>query len=196
MPKNKTDNFLKAIKRYAKEQKNVLQDEVSQLKNERLKEAEEKGKRDSEALLKEKLHEKHSAKTAFLAKQTQEGQKKLFIERSAMVDEVFDMAAKRLVDYTKTDEYASQLEESARAVARLFDGKDCIVYLSERDMNASGAIKYLFNGKAEIKADKTIKIGGVKGYCAEMGIIADETLDSKLEAQREWFIENTGLTVL
>lgn len=196
MPKNKTDNFLKAIKRYAKEQKNAMKDEVGQLKIERLKEAEEKGKHDSDALIREKLHEKHNTKTALIAKQTQDGQRKLFIERSAMVDEVFDMAAKRLVEYTETDDYASKLEESAKAVAKVFDGKDCIIYVSERDLNASEAIKFLFDGKAEVKADKTIKIGGVRGYCAEMGIIADETLDSKLEAQREWFVENAGLTVL
>jgi len=29
-----------------------------------------------------------------------------------------------------------------------------------------------------------------------MGIIADETFDAKLEAQREWFIENAALSVL
>ncbi len=42
MPKNKTDNFLKAIRRYAKQQKSVMKGEVKQLKTERLKEAEEK----------------------------------------------------------------------------------------------------------------------------------------------------------
>ena len=57
-------------------------------------------------------------------------------------------------------------------------------------------IKALFGGIAEVLADKTIKIGGVKGYCKSMGIIADETLDSKLDAQREWFTENAALSVL
>ena len=40
MPKDKTDNFLKAIKKYAKEQKTAMHGEVKQLKTERLKEAE------------------------------------------------------------------------------------------------------------------------------------------------------------
>ena len=39
MPKDKTDNFLKAIKKYAKEQKTAMHGEVKQLKTERLKEA-------------------------------------------------------------------------------------------------------------------------------------------------------------
>ena len=29
-----------------------------------------------------------------------------------------------------------------------------------------------------------------------MNIVADETLDSKLYAQKKWFIENSGLSVL
>ena len=56
MPKNKTDNFLKAIKKYAKAQKNAMEGEVKQLKTERLAEAEAKAKRDSDRLKKEKLN--------------------------------------------------------------------------------------------------------------------------------------------
>ena len=55
MPNIKTDNFLRAIKRYANAQKRALKGEVEQLKNERLKEAEATAKRDSERMKKEKL---------------------------------------------------------------------------------------------------------------------------------------------
>ena len=75
MPKNKTDNFLKAIRRYAKQQKSVMKGEVKQLKTERLKEAEEKAKRDSQRLIKDKLQETRTRQTAILAKKTQDGQR-------------------------------------------------------------------------------------------------------------------------
>ena len=58
------------------------------------------------------------------------------------------------------------------------------------------SLKALFSGETEVCTDKTIKIGGIKGYCKALSIVADETLDSKLYAQREWFIENSGLSVL
>lgn len=196
MPNNKTDNFLKAIKGYAKHQKNVMQGEVKQLKAERLREAEEKAKRDSELLVKEKLNETHNRLTAQLASQTQEGQRRLFIERSAMTEEIFREAADKLLQFTQTKAYPAKLKASAQAIAGLFGGKPCVLYLSERDMGEANGLKSLFGGSAEVQADKTIKIGGVKGYCESMGIIADETLDSKLEAQREWFVENAALSVL
>ena len=196
MPENKTDNFLKAIKKYAKAQKKSMRYEVNQLKTERLKEAEEKGKKDKDALIREKLTEKHNSMTAQLAKKTQEGQKKLYIERSAMTDEVFKLAAEKLIAFTHSDKYEPMLFDGAKAVAELFGENDCVVYVKDSDMSYGDKIKSFFGGNAEVAADETIKIGGVKGFCKSMGIIADETLDSKLEEQRGWFVENAELSVL
>ena len=196
MPKDKTDNFLQAIKKHAKTQKSAMQGEVKQLKNERLKEAEEQAQRDSQRLIKEKLLEYRSRRTAELAKMTQEGQKKLFVERSAMVDEVFQMAADKLRAFAESDRYADELKENAEAIAGVFGDNDCVLYLNERDLGAADMLTGCFSGNVEVEADKTIKIGGVRGYCKSMGIIADETLDNKLDAQREWFIEHAALSVL
>ncbi|MBQ2093799.1 MAG: V-type ATP synthase subunit E [Oscillospiraceae bacterium] len=196
MPKNKTDNFLKAIKKYAGAQKKAMEGEVKQLKSERLKEAEEKAKRDSEALKKQKLNEVHNSQTAKLATKTQEGQKQLYIARAQMTEEVFKLASDKLKAYAQTAEYRAKLNDSAKAVAELFGGKDCIIYVNERDIAEAEQFKSLFSAGSEVKADKTIQIGGVKAYCESMGIIADETLDSKLDLQREWFVENAELSVL
>ena len=196
MPKNKTDNFLKAIKRYAGAQKRALAGEVKQLKTERLKEAEAKAKRDSERMKREKLAEARSRHAAIIASKTQAGQKKLFVARSEMTEEVFSLAAQKLADYAKTDSYREMLTESAKEIAALFENRDCVIYLNERDLGTAEELKALFGGNAEVKADKSIELGGVKAYCESMGIIADETLDSKLSAQRDWFVENAALSVL
>ena len=196
MPRNKTNSFLKAIKKYAKEQNNAMKGEVAHLKEERLKEAEEKGKRDSKRLIKNKLAETHHKQTALLASKTQEGQKKLFIERARMTEEVFELSAKKLTEYTNSGDYINGLTKSAEKIAGLFGGNACVLYLSERDIDKADGLKKLFGGETDVQADKTIRIGGVKAYCESMGIIADETLDSKLEAQREWFCENADLNVL
>lgn len=196
MPKNKTDNFLKAIKKYAEANKTAMQGEVKQLKTERLKEAEQQAELDSGRLIQEKLQEKLNEQTAMLAEKTQEGQRKLFIERSAMVDEIFKLSAERLVEFTKSGDYSQKLLNSAREIAELFGDNECVLFLNERDLASADKIKACFKAGAEVRTDKTIKIGGLRGYCESMRIIADETLDSKLEAQREWFVENASLSVL
>lgn len=196
MPRSKTDNFLKAIKKYAKAQKKAMAGEVKQLKTERLKEAEEKAKRDSERLKREKLIEARNHQTAVIAAKTQEGQRRLFTARAAMTEEVFLLASKKLKAFTETEDYQTKLRESAREIASLFDGHDCVLYVNERDVEAVKTLGEQFGVHAEVKTDKAIQIGGIKGYCRSMGIIADDTLDSKLDAQRGWFVENAALSVL
>ena len=36
---------------------------------------------------------------------------------------------------------------------------------------------------------------GLTGLSRQLGLLVDETLDTKLENQKEWFCENSGLTV-
>ncbi len=192
----KTDNFLQAIQRYTEEQKSITDTEVELLKEEKLKKAEESGKRDSERYIQAQLEAKKYVETSKLARLIQESQKKLFIERAKMTDEVFEMAAQKLIKYTETKEYKLKLIESAKKIAELFSDNRSVIYINEKDLNYSTEILAAFNGMAELVTEKSIKIGGLKGYCKSMRIVADETLDTKLYAQREWFIENSGLSVL
>ena len=156
--KNKTDNFLKAIKKYADEQRSAMQTEVAQLKEEKLKEATEKGRHDSEKYIKDKLEESRNRQTGILAKKIQEGQKKLFLERAEMTKSVFKKAEEKLVEYTKTSDYSNSLVKSAKEVAKLFADNDCVVYVNERDMKNSDKIKAVFAGSTEVVADKSIRI--------------------------------------
>lgn len=191
----KTDNFLKAIKKYANAQKSEMQNEIKQLKEEKIKQTEQKASRDSEKLIKDRLEQKRGEQTSILAKRTQEGQRKLFLERAAMTEKIFSKAENKLIGYTNTDEYKQKLIESAKSIAALFNGNDCVLYVREKDMTAAESIKALFDGRAEITVDRQIKIGGIRGYCKSLSIVADETLDSRLSLQREWFVEKASLSV-
>ena len=173
-----------------------MRSEVEQLKEEKLKEAEAKSKYDSEKYIKDKLEEVRNKETGRLAKKMQESQKELFLERAKMTESIFENAANKLIEYTNTAAYKDSLIENAKAIAKLFDGNDFVLYVNAKDMDSAQKIKSLFDKNVEVTVDKTIKIGGMKGYCRAMNIVADETLDSKLYAQRDWFIENSQLSVL
>lgn len=192
----KTDNFLKAIKKHAEKQRQSIQNEVEHIKEQKIKEAEKKGRLDSERYISDKLEAKKNEETSKVAKLMQDGQRELFLMRSEMTESVFKKAEEKLIEFTQTDEYSRKLIDSAKAISEFFGNKDCTLSISEKDMDSADRISALFSGKAEVTSDKSIKIGGIKGYCSELNIIADETLDSKLAAQREWFVENAGLSVL
>ena len=45
-------------------------------------------------------------------------------------------------------------------------------------------------------ADCLLYTSGLRAYHAELGVMVDETLDSLLEDQRNWFEENSGMRVV
>lgn len=192
----KTDNFLKAIKKYADEQRQSMQNEVNHLKETKLKEAEEKGKADSEKYIGDMLEKKRNEETGKIAKLTQEGQRKLFLKRFEMTESIFKKAEEKLIAYTKTKEYNEKLKNSAANISDVFNNKDCVITIKPDDIDKTDIIKAAYAGNIEITVDKSIKIGGIKGYCAENNVVADDTLDSKLSEQKQWFIENSNLNVL
>ena len=69
-------------------------------------------------------------------------------------------------------------------------------FISENDNKFAQDIKAQFNGEVTVENDVAIKIGGIKGFCKDLKIVADNTLDSKLNSQKDWFTENSGLKVM
>ena len=46
-----------------------------------------------------------------------------------------------------------------------------------------------------LTADESIELGGLKGANAAKGLVADDTLATRLNAQHEWFLQNAGLEI-
>ena len=80
-------------------------------------------------------------------------------------------------------------------MAELFENNECIVYLREADKDYLDIISSILKN-CTIEFDETIKLGGIKGYCKAMSIMADDTFDTKLDDQRVWFAENSKLKVV
>ena len=143
------------------------------------------------------LEQKRNEETSKLATLIADGRKQLFMQRAEMTNEIFKMAENKLISYSSTKEYKAKLFESAQNIATLFGNNSCVIYINEKDLDSADKLNEIFDSKAEILTDnKSVKLGGIKAFCKELSIVADETLDSKLEAQREWFTENSSLSVL
>ena len=190
----KTDSFLEAIKKHALKKQELMRNEISEMKAAAIKNAEKKAKSDSDKLIREKLEEQRNKQRSIIAKKSQQAQKELFIKRLEMTDTVFEKAKAKLIEFTNTSEYNEKLIKSAKEISELFGDESCTIYINEKDMDKADSIKAIFIN-AEITTDNSIVIGGIKGFCPAMNIVADETIDTKLYAQKDWFIENSGLKV-
>lgn len=193
---SKTDNFLKAIEKYAEEQRSKIQSEAEDFKEKELNKAEEEGLREAYVLIQKKMTDIKTQIASELSKAETASRRKTFVRRQEIENEVFARAEKKLEEYTKTDKYIKLLEKSAKDISKALTADDVVLRVRKQDIAHKNKIVLAFGRKCEVEVSNEIQIGGLIGISPKTGILIDETLDSKLEAQHEWFCENSGLRVI
>lgn len=192
---SKTDNFLKAIEKYAEEQRSKIQSEAEDFKERELNKAEEEGLREAYVLIQKKMTDIKTQISADLSRAETASRRKTFVRRQEIENEVFEKAAEKLKDYTGTDKYLKSLEESAKKIAKALNSDDVVLKIKESDMKHKNKIYLAFGRKCDIQPTNDISIGGIVGVSKKLGLLADETIDSRLSLQKEWFCEKSGLKV-
>ncbi len=192
---SKTDNFLKAIEKYAEEQRSMMRSEAEDFKQRELNTAEEEGLKEAYDLLQKKMADINSKIAVERSRSESASKKSIFIRRREIEDDVFAKAEKKLVEFTKTQKYEALLIKSAAKISRVLTADDVVIYMKEEDLGFRKRLRDYFGKNCEFAASEEIRIGGITGLSRSMGLIADETLDTKLEQQREWFYEHSGLTI-
>lgn len=192
---SKTDNFLKAIEKYAEEQRTKIQSEAEDFKEKELNKAEEEGLREAYVLIQKKMSDINTQIARELSKAESASRKEIFIKRQEISEKVFEKAKQKLLDYTKTAKYSDMLQKSTKEISSRLNADDVFLLVKEDDMKFEKELKAAFGRNCEVKSSNEIVIGGVMGISHKMGLLADETLDTKLSEQHEWFYENSGLCV-
>ena len=193
---NKTDNFLKAINKYSKLERQQIQNDIETVREEELKKAEANGKKMARDFIAKEYSAVKTAVTGQYAVKNLEAQGKVYQKREEITNSVFEKSFKKLKDFTSTPRYKDLLIKSAKEIADIFKENSCVIFISENDNKFAQDIKAQFSGEVTVENDVAIKIGGIKGFCKDLKIVADNTLDSKLNSQKDWFTENSGLKVM
>lgn len=194
--KTKTDNFLKAIKKYSELEREQIEKDFATLKEEEVVKAEKKGEKAAKEYVTKQYSVSKSAVTGEYAAKNLDAQNNLYKRREEITESVFSKAKEKLSDFTTTDEYKQLLLKYAKEIAEIFNDNACVICLKNSDLKYADEIKAVFAGEVSVEEDETITIGGIKGNCKALKILADNTLDSKLEQQKPWFTENSNLKVM
>ena len=78
----------------------------------------------------------------------------------------------------------------------MFPEGSVTVFVRESDLRFEDLIKSSFGRDCAVESSDDIKIGGCRAELAGGSTVADDTLDTRLDAQREWFLENAGMSVI
>ena len=196
----KLSKFMLAINEYAQEQHDKIMREVEAQNAIELEKAEKEFREESYKTIQRRTGEVRSMISRELAEKESAGKKALLARRNAIEQEVFERAAAKLEEFTKTDAYKTYLRRAAIEAKKTFIkcGEEhmasTVIYIRDRDKKCSPLIKTAF-GDCTVKVDPTIVLGGLRAENAEIGRVLDVTLDVNLEQQHEWFAEHSGLTI-
>ncbi len=191
----KTSSFLKAINKYAQQQSEEIKHEVEEFKKQEIEKATKEGISDAYKLIQKEIAVKKSQIVSDIAKREQESRRELFIRRNEIVDNIFADVKAKLLQHTSTEQYTEYIKKSLMEMSKLFDNKECVIYIKESDKDKEQLVLSVVPN-SRIVTDDSIEIGGIKGYCEELSILADDSFDTKLEDERVWFAENSGLEVV
>lgn len=192
----KLSKFNLAINHYAEEQREKIQKEVEEYKRRELEKAEAEVLADAYQLIQKEMAEMRAGIARELSRREMDSRKELLAKRQQITDEVFEKVADKLLAFTKSGEYAAFLERTARKLADSFRIPGTVLCIKAEDAVYEKNIADAFHYDCTCKTVDDIAIGGIRVYNHDAGIMADETLDTMLESQHEWFEQHSGMRVL
>lgn len=110
--------------------------------------------------------------------------------RARLADDIFAEAAARLADFAKGESYAAWLQASAADLAARL-GEGTVLYARPADCPL---LKPMPAG-CTLQPDAANTLGGLRAENPARRLAADDTLSTRLAAQRSWFLENAGLEI-
>lgn len=191
----KISKFVQAITAYAEEQRQKIHQEVEDFKAERLKQAEKDVLVDAYQLIQKERVELHNSLAREMSRRDMDARKRLLNRRQDMTADIFARATEQLLSYTATPAYEESLTRSMKEMIDTLPADGSVYYLAEKDASRRDALTAFCPAGSRIELSDDIRLGGLRGENHRAGIIMDDTLDTKLELQHEWFNEHSGLTV-
>lgn len=192
----KKDKFCIAINHYAEEQRKKIEDEIASFKKKELSDAEIEVLTECYLMIQKEMVQMRTGISKEMAVREMNLKRQLLEKRQEITDKVFQRAADKLIEFTKTEKYADFLKKSTEQISKAFQEQDTVIFMKPGDEKYEEVIRSAFQTPVTIQTLETIRIGGIMARNDKMGLSADETLDSLLDNQHEWFEEQSEMAVV
>lgn len=194
-PDKNLEKFNNVVIKDAEEQRAKILAEIEAYRKSELEKAEEDILHEAYLMIQNEISSIKNQQSKEVSLAELEGRRKLLKQREQISDDVFAAAADRLIAYTKTPAYAGFLCGLVqKAIAEMPEGK-ITIRIKKDDLALSGELVKAAGRAAVVTEDPAIRLGGAILYNEEKGVVSDNTLDLKLESQRDWFIATSGLSI-
>ena len=170
------------------EEKEIL-DEAKAIEQEAYNQLRGEAEIDAKHQLDKELAEISSKASIEASAQLEERLKKLVEKREEYVNTIFTEVKNKLVEFVNSSNYLEYLTSHVKAVSDEYQMTDCVLCVRKEDL------KYAYALPIEVEEGQQIQLGGFIIENKTTNVVVDESLDSNLEAQKDWFYKTSGLMI-
>lgn len=191
---NNIAEFMKAINRDAFIECKKIEVQTNEFTESQIALAKEELKRNLQRNKAYKLNKMHSETNIKISNEVSKMRKELIISRENMMLDVFKEVKEKIINFTKSDKYLDFLLNSTKKASEVIKGANIVIQLKEDDMKFSDEIKKAMGVNCSFEIDKSNYLGGLK--ISSENMIIDDTFENRLSEQDEWFMMNSGLSIV
>lgn len=171
----------------------IILDEVKEMEDAAFKQVEEETKRDAALQIKHELNEISANASIEISKANAESTKKLIETRDNYVNVIFEEVNKELLKFIDSDEYESFLIAKYKKVSN-YDINEANIYMNNKDSKYFEKLISQSQANVNLVIDDAI-MGGFIIENQDKKIFIDESFNTIIKNQREWFYKNSGLVI-
>ncbi len=190
----KVAKFFDAINQDAEDRHEELARKNKDMLNIGLKKAGDRARAQAKAMVAREVQLNEQERNRTIAHNTVEKRTQLNEKRAEITKKVFDSARDKLLAFTRTEAYEEFLKKTAVEFAKEFKSGEVVIYVKAEDEKYASAIAEAFGRECTVETDSSIVIGGCRCKAENGKVMADDTLETRLEAQKEWFLRNSGMS--
>lgn len=188
---SKTECFLKAINSDADARCEKIKNDVDEYIENEIKKTRRLARQNVRPVRSSEFDRLNEEINAELSENETKEIEKLVARRSEITEKVFAQAVEKIKAFAASDSYRDFLINSVSNIKAAI-GDDAVIILRPDDKKLEAEINALGN---EVKYDEFIKLGGGKGENLRTAMTADDTLDARLETEKQNFYSYSGLSL-
>jgi len=169
-----------------------INEEIEYLRNKSLKKYKAHLDQEINAYRENELDELKLATASSISLSKLENKRNLLKLREEYVESIFNELDSKVINFVSSDKYNDYLSKCLDKYD--VDYSKGVFLVKEDDVKLITNILKEKEINSEVKA-VYLRLGGFKFESKELSILIDESLDSRIENQKEWFQENSGFII-
>lgn len=169
----------------------TISDQVEELRRASLQEAEDQELQHAYETIQQSVQQIKQDIRRDIAKMELTAKQDVLRQREQYKQQIFKHVAEKLQEYVKTNTYREYLTSTLSKVIEDYGSESVEIFVAPFDEWLAERSE---RGSYPITVDRTIQLGGLYLVDSAAGILVDETLDTKLKDQNEYFNANFNLS--